>query len=177
MIISIATHGRSIRPWYNNALIPQNAVFGTVTKRYEYTTLENGNTRKRLVSCPKIPFYCTDFRPTFKANKYKGYNVPVFDIIVFDTENKRFIRTNTSACAKYYYIGEVLNEELMALGLIGKHVFAGAFTYKEMPCQERKTPEPMFKGAYGYMCKSPDHTMTEADAIGDAFAENRRFKK
>ena len=179
MTISIATYGRSRRPWYNNGLIPQNAVFGTITQRYEYTTDPiTGLTHKQLVSCNKIPFYCTNFVPTFKYNKYKGYNIPVYEIVVFDINNKRYIRTNTSACSDYYYIGEVLDNELNILGLYGRKVFPVAYCAKEVPCQERRVGEYMYKnGTYGYMCKTPDRTMTENDAIGDAYAQNRRFRK
>ena len=178
MIISIANYGRSLRPWYNNALIPQGALFGTATMCYEYTTLENGRTRKRLIPCEKIPFYCTDFRATYKSNKYKNYNIPVYNIIVFDIQQKKFIHTNTSANAKYFYIGEMLDAEILRRNIGHTHVLPVAYHSKNAPCQIRTTNTYMYnKGVYGYMCKSPDHTITEADVIGDAFAENRRFKK
>ena len=177
MICSIANYGRSRRPWYSDALIPEGALFGTVTQRYEYTTLEDGRTRKRLISCDKIPFYCTDFRPTYKKNKYKDYNIPVYNIVVWDVHKKRLIHTNTSASADYFYIGEVLDFEIFTRNLCGKHVFPVAYAQKDAPCKLRTVGRYTKAGrAYGYMCKTPDRTITEADAIGDDFAENRRFK-
>ena len=177
MIISIASHGRSLRPWYNNARIPEGALFGTAETMYSYETDETtGLTKRKLVPC-KIPFYCTDFRPTFKANKYKGYNIPVYEIVVWDVDRKKYIHTNTSASQRYYRIGEMLDLAILERGLRGAHVLSCAFNPKEAPCQRKEVPKAMFKGVYGYMSKTPDHTITEQDAIGDDYAENRRFKK
>ena len=179
MLISIANYGRSLRPWYNDARIPQGAIFGTATMRYEYFTDETSNlTIKQLVFCDKIPWYCTDFRATNKPNKYKRCaNIPVYNIVVWDIEHKKFIHTNTSASARYYYIGEQIDKFVLNNNLQYTHVLPVAYLAKNAPCQMRTTGKYMYKGAYGYMCKTPDRTITEMPVIGDDFAENRRFKR
>ena len=155
-----------------NAHIDAGYVFGVFRSRYYYKTTVNGLTVKTAGE-DKIPYYLTDFRPLYYARRYDGKYCAVYNVRVWDEVRKKWINTDTGANRKLYKLGEFLQLEILKHGLYGKWLPV----LDEKPILRQTRPD-FGKGnqVYGYMCKTPDLTMTQYDLIGDAYAENRRIK-
>ena len=178
--MKIANPGRVACPFYGGLHLPINSVYGVFPARYEYSTDDSGRTHKRIVK-DKIPYYLTDFRPYFKFNKYSGKPIAVFFVNVFDISTNKWISTTTDSCARFFLLGEFIQKGLY-------FYFGNEMLTKKVAPENIKAPGHLQarvarpdaskgKAVYGYMCKSPDTTMTHYDLVGDAYAENRRLKK
>ena len=169
--ISIASAARGV--FYGGIIVPEGCVYGVIHARYNYTIDDKtGMTVKTLEKC-KLPYYLTDFRPMYYAKRYDGARCAVFKIHVWNGSTWKI--TDTGASQEYYYLGEFLARELVKCGLIDKKVFGATVLRRETPGKLRSARPSGNKGksAYGYMCKSPDRTMTTGDCVPDEYSMNR----
>jgi len=152
--------------------LPVNALFGTCTMAYKYATNIVGFTDKTLVDCDKIIYICDDFVPVYTVRNYHK-KVDVFNIHIYDGE--KWIKTKTDKNPKYYYLGEKIEIFSRILMLYNTRCIYTHLYPKEINgiCGRRENKIKQSGSAYGYMCKSPDGTITSGDVVPDMFVQNR----
>lgn len=163
--------------FYGGLVLPLGSVSGTF-RRAVRTISENGLVIAREIIPDKIPYYITDFMPVKKVAKYSKREYYVFNINYWDFDRKKWINTDTDRSQRFWALEAFLWERFNCLHIINKEVKdTTALTWDRAntrsACGEKKCPQPQFKGAYGYMCKSPDYTMTSGDVVPDQYVQNR----
>jgi len=168
--------------FYGGLVLPKGSVSGTFRKAIRTISDAQGFVIRREIIADKIPYYITDFMPVKKIARYSKKIYYVFNINFWDFEKKKWINCDTDSSQRFWALEDFLWEKFNTLRIVNKKV--KDTTMLCMPriitsntCGEKKVPLYTQKGQYGYMSKSPDHTMTWYDCVGDAFCENRRLKK